>query len=601
MNSPFFSFRYFENIGEPIELSYDCNIQGDTDTFAASYLLSAMNEFSSNGKKLNINLSLDFPESVKNKLSERYCEHDESYAVVVEGDIYLYAVAPRGLNYAVSTLIQLVRSKSLTDKLFLFDYPDKEVRGYRVYTPGREQIETFKEMIDKLIYYKYNSIIIEVGGAMEYKRHPEINKKWIEFCKEISVSPDVADRIQLYTYPWRKDSIHFDNGAGSFITQDEMRDIVAYCKERGLTVIPEVPSLSHSDYIVMAHPDLSERKEDAYPDTYCPSNPKTYEILFDIIDEVVDVFDPEYLNIGHDEYYSSAKCELCKGKKAHDIYVEDVTKIHNYLASKNVKTFMWADAYFGEMLRVNSKGKLVPCGGAAEPNREVAALYECRDKMPRDITLLHWYWGNSSKEEELLVHNLGYKMLFGNFSAVKRNNYRNLAHIYSGGFVSNWGSCEEQYMQRNLQNFDLVNTAYVFWSADYDDNFAPTLKEKVKEELYNTYKSTLGDSIIEVCHTTTIEKSHPDFWCGVFIIDSDWLLGHHKVLYTDGTEANLPVVYGHNVRGDKIELNSDNWEAVGASYPFTNGDKVWYKTSYANPYPDKEIARIDFCEACEIL
>jgi hypothetical protein len=189
-------------------------------------------------------------------------------------------------------------------------------------------------------------------------------------------------------------------------------------------------------------------------------------------------------------------------------------------------------------------------------------------------------------------------MLFGNFNALKRRNYRELAHLYGGGFVSNWGSCEEKYMQRNFQNFDLVSTAYVFWSADYDDSFVPTLEEKVKEELYNTYKSTLGYSTIEVCHTTSVEKKYSYFWCGVFIIDSDWLIGHHTVVYTDGTEAKLPVIYGYNIRGDKVELGLEKWEAVGASYPFIDGDKVWYKTAYANPYPNKEIDHIDFCKAC---
>ncbi|MBR6793073.1 MAG: hypothetical protein IKM48_01800, partial [Clostridia bacterium] len=42
--------------------------------------------------------------------------------------------------------------------------------------------------------------------------------------------------------------------------------------------------------------ELNERKEDAYHDTYCPSNPKTYEVLFDILDEVCDVFEPEFIN-----------------------------------------------------------------------------------------------------------------------------------------------------------------------------------------------------------------------------------------------------------------------------------------------------------------
>lgn len=612
MNETFFSFRHFENSGKQIMLSCDCNILGEMARFAASYLNNAKKEFSNSGKKMNIILNMQIPEDIKNRLGDVYYEHSESYCILVDleqGNVYLYAPSSRGLIYAVSTLIQLVRSNNLTENLFLFDYPDKDIRGYRVYTPGRAYIPTFKAMVDKLLYYKYNLIIIEVGGAMEYKRHPEINEKWVEFCDEVSVSPDVSTRIQSHTYPWRKDSIHFDNGNGGFITQEEMRELVAYCRERELTVIPEVPSLSHSDYIIRAFPELNERVEDAYPDSYCPSNPKTYEVLFDIIDEVVDVFDPEYLNIGHDEYYTSAKCELCKHKNPVDIYVEDVTKIHDYLATKNIKAFMWADKFFGNMRLVNSKGQLAPCGGAAEPDKDVPALYECRGRIPTDITLLHWYWDLSSAEEEMLIHNLGYKMLLSNFSALKRKNYRELAHLYNGGFASNWGSSEEKYMQRNLQNFDLVNTAYVFWSATYSDKDAPALMEKVRTELYQNYKRALGDSVIEVCHTTSLNKPYKLFYDGVFIVDSDWLLGYHTVTYTDGTVAKLPVIYGYNIRCSEIaaeedlntSLRAERLEAVGASYPFVKDGKVWYKAVYANPYPEKKIDHIDACDKCVIL
>ena len=213
----------------------------------------------------------------------------------------------------------------------IFDYPDKPVRGYRVFTPGYHETKDFEAMVDMLIEYKYNTIMIEVGGAMEYKKHPIINEEWVKYCKEVNKSPYEAERIQRKTFKWSKNSIHTNNGGGGFISQEQMKTVVAYCKERGLEVIPEVPSLSHSDYIVRAYPELNERKEDTYPDTYCPSNPKSYEVLFDILDEVIDVFEPEYINIGHDEGYTFAKCDKCKDKEPVDLFVGDIIKINDYL------------------------------------------------------------------------------------------------------------------------------------------------------------------------------------------------------------------------------------------------------------------------------
>jgi len=83
--------------------------------------------------------------------------------------------------------------------------------------------------------------------------------------------------------------------------------------------------------------------DDPFPDTYCPSNPKTYEIVFDILDEVIQVFKPKHIHIGHDELYTACVCERCKDKKPADIYAEDVRKISNYLAGKGVGTMMWGE------------------------------------------------------------------------------------------------------------------------------------------------------------------------------------------------------------------------------------------------------------------
>ena len=101
--------------------------------------------------------------------------------------------------------------------------------------------------------------------------------------------------------------------------------------------------LSHSDYLLMPHPELAERAEDPYPDTYCPSNPGSYELLFDLLEEVIEVLEPKIVNIGHDEYYSVGLCDKCKNKPAEELLAGDITKIHDFLAERGVKTMMWGD------------------------------------------------------------------------------------------------------------------------------------------------------------------------------------------------------------------------------------------------------------------
>jgi hexosaminidase len=47
----------------------------------------------------------------------------------------------------------------------------------------------------------------------------------------------------------------------------------------------------------MAHPEIREREGDAYPDTYCPNHPDTYPLVFDVLEEVIEVFEPKVINI----------------------------------------------------------------------------------------------------------------------------------------------------------------------------------------------------------------------------------------------------------------------------------------------------------------
>jgi len=313
--------------------------------------------------------------------------------------------------------------------------------------------------------------------------------------------------------------------------------------------------------------------------------------LFDIIDEVIEVFQPKFVNIGHDEIYTLAKCDRCKGKNPVDLYVGDIIKVNNYLKARNIRALMWCEKMFADN---DYDG---PAGGAPNPAKDIPALYECKGKVPKDILLLHWYWSICSLEEEQSVLDLNYKMLFGNFKALDCKDYRRRASQMDGGFVSNWGAMKEEYMQRNLQNFSLISTAYVFWNSEYDYDQRDMVYEKVKKELYRRHMKSIGEDAIEVLHTTDMEIEHYAFYDGYFIVDEEWLLGYYHVTYTDGTLAKLPVFYGYNIDCWKREDTMSGikrGEAIGASIPRTLNGKVYYQTAYRNPFPEKVIESIIF-------
>ncbi len=519
---------------------------------------------------------------------------EEEYVLSIGEHIDIYATTDDGFLRALSTLMIESDKGGLCEGRY-YDAPACGIRGYRVYLPGRESIGAFIEMLDFLVYYKYNKLILEIGGAMEYKRHPRINEKWVEFCADMNAYSGRTEEIQK-SQQWSKNSIHSENGDGSYLTQAECRMLAAECRRRGIELIPECPTLSHSDYICLAYPELAERQNDPYPDTYCPSNPDTYRVVFDILDEVIEVFDPKNINIGHDEFYSVGICPRCQGKDLARIYADDVKTLSEYLAAKGIGTYMWGE----KLVKARySNGKRI--GGWYEEKTyhgvrfQIPWLFRCADMMPTGVTYLHWYWpfGTHLDDE---FHARAYPVVFGNFNALQCADYRTrINRGVLGGFVSNWGSFAPEYMQRNLQYYDLICTAEALWSDTYDTPDAPVLRQHTLDAMYTKYCASIKHPL-KVLHTAHHTVPSTFFWCGIFIEDAVYLLGHYELSYTDGTKALLPVKLGTNVASHTASEWQVN-EAGFAAHAIPDGEGFLFEHLYENPHPDKKIATITYLPA----
>ncbi len=544
-----------------------------------------------------LTLSKTIPDDILAKVSgvRPTAGDSEEYAVVLGEDSFVYAFTERGLLCGFATVLQMLDHDELSPAL-LYDYPVCPVRGYRVYLPARAQFDDFYKMVDMLVYYKYNSIILEIGGAMEYHRHPEINRVWADFCADMHRYSGRSMEVQ-HAYPWEKNSIHCDNGGGDILTQDECATLAAYCRERGLDVIPECPTLSHSDYLVMAHPELREREEDPYPDTYCPLHPDTYPLVFDVLDEVIDVFRPTMVNIGHDELYTIGLCPRCKDHDPVDLYVMDVTKLRDYLAERGIGVYMWGEKLLKACTSDGTKVGGWNDGGERNGIRyRWPDLYPCAEKMPSGVTFLHWYWC-FGEHLDRVYHDHGYPMVFSNFNALGSRKYngcpgfkKRLSWGCKGGFVSNWGSNEDEYLQRNFQYFDLIGTAYAFWCDDYDTDMErqPYFVDRaIREGFRRRVKNTANP--LFVTHTTEGYIPHEYFYDGIFIEDEVYLLGHYEIYYTDGTTARFPVKYGTNITTESIDdiVTSETYqEMCGGTLPIALGNgKYAYTCVYENPKP----------------
>ena len=524
----------------------------------------------------------------------------------------LAASSRRGFLYAVQTLR---RFGEVEDKCacVISDAPLVPERGLKLYLPPPDEtaMAEFFRILELALRYKYNFVMLELGGAMEYLSHPEINEAYVKYASFMNEYPGKAMKIQN-AFSWRKNSIHTDNGGGKVLTQVQLKKIVDFCRERELELLPEVPSLSHCDYLLAAHPELAERREDPYPDTACPSNPEYRKLFFDILDETVAFFRPRRINIGHDEYYSIGLCPQCRTKSAPRLYADDITAAADHLRKQGVVTCIW-----GEKLLDSHFLSGRPCGGAEIPRNEegldpVPATWPAMELIPDDVEIFHWYWSIDRKLDcEFDRRNRPY--LFGNFGPAELPGWegRRSRKNFRGVCVSNWGRSDYETMRRNGILFDLVCASYLCWDPALGSEDYPALYRGARAELEELgLRRRSGGFPLCVTHTAETGIGFKYFFDGNFIKEEDYLLGHHIFVTKEGKELSFPVVFGKNISNavnpperkcdpfsefDRYILNRQHIEILGGARPERGPDgRFRYRTWYVSPVPAEELTYREF-------
>jgi hypothetical protein len=394
-------------------------------------------------------------------------------------DGYLLSVEParavvagrdyRGALYGVSSFVQLVHrwgnGSVAVRQALVRDWPFLPVRWVHLYLPGRDQLGFARRYLrDVLLRFKFNGIVLEVGGGMRLDSHPEISVGWRRTVAEWYAHGETMDKlgegIPLGTARRFAASLHVGVGGGAYVEKDDVRHLAEWADLLGLEIVPEVQSLSHTYYIASARRDVAEDPDMAWPDSYCPSNPESYRILFDVLDEYVDVLRPRRVHIGHDEWRAGAFCPRCRGKDTGLLYAEDVLKIHRHLKEKGIETWMWGDHLVDGH---NRFAKQWSEGGVVRYEKPDTA--SARDRIAAatsDIHVLNW----SGEEGDATFRKLGWPFVVGNFAGSEERGWRaRVARSGAlGGEVSSWGAFEE-FTLGKLQVAEAVYSSNALWSV----------------------------------------------------------------------------------------------------------------------------------------
>jgi hypothetical protein len=375
----------------------------------------------------------------------------------------------RGTLYGVVSFVQLVHhwgKRSVAVRhANVRDWPFLPVRWVHLYLPGRDQLPFARRyMRDFLLRHKFNGIVLEVGGGMRLERHPGISVAWERTVREWQAHGEtmakLAEGIPLGSARRFAASLHRGVGGGSYVEKDDVRRLAEWAEEYGLEIVPEIQSLSHAYYIASARRDLAEDPDMDWPDSYCPSNPESYRVLFDVMDEYLDVLRPRRVHIGHDEWRAGAFCRRCRGKDTGELFAGDVLKIHERLRSKGIETWMWGDHFVDGH---NRFGKRWSEGRVVRYERpDTSAARERIAAATREIRILNW----SGDEGDATFRKLGWDFIVGNLAGTAERDWpaRVARSGLRGGEVSSWGDWEEYHLGK-LQVPEALYSAGLLWSA----------------------------------------------------------------------------------------------------------------------------------------
>jgi len=300
-------------------------------------------------------------------LENAQLDSEEYVLDIKKSGIEIQASSSQGAFYAVQTLRQAWEQE--LPCCAIQDKPRFTWRGLLLdesrHFFGKESV---KKLLDMMAYYKLNifhwHLTDDQGWRIEIKKYPLLTKIG-------------SVRKGTHIHGWRRANLKKDviwEEYGGFYTQDDIKEIVAYAQERGINIVPEIDMPGHFAAALAAYNWLGcrELKRDVayyfggkipfmqgirdWNRSACVGKDSTYEFIYNIIDEIVELFPFPYFHIGGDEADKSEwkKCAHCAKvmeehnlKDYNELQAHFNNKIITYLKSKGRRLIGWNEVLAG--------------------------------------------------------------------------------------------------------------------------------------------------------------------------------------------------------------------------------------------------------------
>ncbi|MFC2124074.1 family 20 glycosylhydrolase [Bacteroidota bacterium] len=253
------------------------------------------------------------------------------------------------------------------------------VRGICLSIPDNDNVDRFVKFInEELVPKKVNTMVLMIHYNYEYKSHPEL----------------VSDNA---------------------ISKKDLKTIVKACKDGGIRLIPQVNLLGHQSWhgkvytLLTEYPQFNETPKVVMPAdgeyewpnpdglyclSYCPLHPDVHAIVFDLVDEIMEVCEADAFHAGMDEvfYLGHDQCPRCRGRDKAELFAGEITKIRNHLAKSGKELWIWGD----RLIDGKTTGIGVWSGSMNNTHRSI-------DMIPKDVVINDWHYRRANPTAALFA------------------------------------------------------------------------------------------------------------------------------------------------------------------------------------------------------
>lgn len=423
-------------------------------------------------------LSDDSSQTILEIRQDLSIENEEEYHLIIQEDrIQIISKTEKAAFYGLVTLKQL-QSEQIIETQEIKDKPDLEVRGLMLDISRAKvlNVSSIKKIIDLMAELKYNHLELYVEGfSYEYK----------------NIKEALADK--------------------NYLTQEEYLEVEKYAIEKYIDFVPNQNGFGHmSDWLALdKFKELAECPDGFEiwgskrpPSTLDPTNPKSFELVKQMYEEMIPFTKSKYFNMNFDEPYElghGKSKQECLKTSTEDVYIEYLEKLANVVRKYNKTPMIWGDVLVKHPDKIS--------------------------KLSKDIVFIDWgynkaydFVNHAKMLEELKVKYLlapgtsTWSSITGRFidmkETIENSTCSSKKYHGLGILLTDWGDMGHlQYLPSSYLGF--IYGAMLSWSSG-------TIEDAEKYLAIILNDETLAKVIVELSHYHELEGEYRDYGTRLF-------------------------------------------------------------------------------------